>query len=129
MIQLCSEYLSVWCIWLHVLIMSRTRLWVWPNVWVFVYELSGSGFESSCSQATECGLKAYVTWQEYTVSRMDQIARKWNSIHINSSSNTLPKKKERKKRRRRKKWKLWLKLQFWSVLKFFKINWACNYCY
>ena len=23
---------------------------VWPNGWVFVYELSGSGFESSCSQ-------------------------------------------------------------------------------
>ena len=23
---------------------------VWPNDWVFVYELSGSGFESSCSQ-------------------------------------------------------------------------------
>ena len=22
---------------------------VWPNGWVFVYELSGSGFESSCS--------------------------------------------------------------------------------
>ena len=23
---------------------------VWPNVWVFVYKLSGYGFESSCSQ-------------------------------------------------------------------------------
>ena len=22
---------------------------VWPNGWLFVYELSGSGFESSCS--------------------------------------------------------------------------------
>ena len=22
---------------------------VWPNGWVFVYELSGSGFESNCS--------------------------------------------------------------------------------
>ena len=22
---------------------------VWPNGWVFLYELSGSGFESSCS--------------------------------------------------------------------------------
>ena len=37
--QLCSEYLSIWCIW-------RT---VWPNAWVFVYELSGSESESSCS--------------------------------------------------------------------------------
>ena len=25
MIDLCSEYLSIWCIWLYVLIMSRTR--------------------------------------------------------------------------------------------------------
>ena len=25
MIELCCEYLSVWCIWLYVLIMSRTR--------------------------------------------------------------------------------------------------------
>ena len=25
---------------------------VWPNGWVFVYELSGSGFESSCSHLT-----------------------------------------------------------------------------
>ena len=26
---------------------------VWPNGWVFVYELSGSGFESSCSHKHE----------------------------------------------------------------------------
>ena len=25
---------------------------VWPNGWAFIYELSGSGFESSCSQST-----------------------------------------------------------------------------
>ena len=23
--------------------------WVWPNGWVFIYELNGSEFESSCS--------------------------------------------------------------------------------
>ena len=35
---------------LYVLIMSRTHFKsVWPNGWVFVYELSGSEFESSCS--------------------------------------------------------------------------------
>ena len=26
----------------------------WPNDWVFVYELSGSGFESSCSERNVC---------------------------------------------------------------------------
>ena len=25
---------------------------IWPNGWVFVYELSGSGFESSCSHSS-----------------------------------------------------------------------------
>ena len=33
--------------WIHTL---DSPIWpVWPNGWVFVYELSGSGFESSCS--------------------------------------------------------------------------------
>ena len=58
---MCCEYLSLWCIWLYVIIMlSPTRfrvnlhsfssiIWsVWPNGWVFVYELSGCGFESCC---------------------------------------------------------------------------------
>ena len=65
MIELCLEYLSVRCIWLCVFIMSRTpfrvnphfkvawmlrNVWlVWLNCWVFVYELRGFGFESSCS--------------------------------------------------------------------------------
>ena len=34
--------------WPYVFIISRTRS-VWQNSWVFVYELSGCGFESSCS--------------------------------------------------------------------------------
>ena len=46
------------CIWLYLLIKSPTRfrvnphpiVWaVWLNGWLFVYELSGCGFESSCS--------------------------------------------------------------------------------
>ena len=74
----CCEDLSVRCIWPYVLVMSCTRfrvnpysivawtwsqmhrrdeysqhsstIWpVWLNDWVFVYELSGWGFESSCS--------------------------------------------------------------------------------
>ena len=36
-----SEFTLYSCIWS-----------VWPNGWVFVYELSGSGFESSCSYVT-----------------------------------------------------------------------------
>ena len=60
---------------------------IYPNVWVFVYELNGCGFESRCSHINfrypaffEQGLpwhsgnyrlqihckKAYVTWQEHT---------------------------------------------------------------
>ena len=44
--------------WAFLLFFSLNRLWsctwsytllIWPNCWVFVYELSGSGFESSCS--------------------------------------------------------------------------------
>ena len=54
MIELCSEYLSVRSNWLYVLVMSRKRFRVNPRSivaysWVFIYELSGSGFESSCS--------------------------------------------------------------------------------
>ena len=90
MIELFWKYLSLWCIWLCVLVMSGThfrvnphfiwidtlmwiqfemRTWhekniqskapytkvlknssiVWPNGWVFVWELSGCGFESRCS--------------------------------------------------------------------------------
>ena len=79
MIELCWNYVSLWCIWLYVLVVSCTRfrvnphsivdmtrsysqihhtdkysqyssiIWpVWLNGWVFVYELSGCGFESSC---------------------------------------------------------------------------------
>ena len=52
-------FLKVWTclLWLYVFAMLHTRitvnprvLWpVWLNGWVFVYELSGCGFESSCS--------------------------------------------------------------------------------
>ena len=30
----------------------------WPNGWVLVYELSGCGFESSCSHKRFCNKKA-----------------------------------------------------------------------
>ena len=32
---------------------------VWPNGWVFVYELSGFGFESSCSHLKELQIKHF----------------------------------------------------------------------
>ena len=54
-IELCFEYLSVQCIWLCALFMSRTQFRVnplrsvWLNGWVLVYELSSCGFESSYS--------------------------------------------------------------------------------
>ena len=76
--ELCCEYLSVRCIWLYIqatiqcgLILKRERdiirtysqmprtdkysqhssiiLIVWINGWVFVYELSDCGFQSSVS--------------------------------------------------------------------------------
>ena len=115
MIEQCCEYLSKQCIWLYFLVMSHTCfrvnphslvawvsrnsssiIWaVWLNGLVFVYKLSGCGFESSCSNLNlrfcTCSkqripwhsgdyrvcidpkthvdwlLNAYVTWQEHTV--------------------------------------------------------------
>ena len=77
MIELCFEYLSVRC------------KWASPNGWVFIYELSGSRFKSSCShlnfsfracfeqgvpwhsgvqlQSVDSLWNAYVTWQEDTI--------------------------------------------------------------
>ena len=64
-IELCSEYLSVWwsTLWcvrgkkysqIHCTDKYSEHcsiIWsVWPNGWVFVYELRGSGFESSCNR-------------------------------------------------------------------------------
>ena len=64
---------------------------VWPNGWVFVHELSGSGFESSCSHLNlrfrtcfEQGVpwhsgnyrvwvwNPYVTWQEHTANYLSK---------------------------------------------------------
>ena len=52
---------------------SRREIWpnvlVWPNGWVFVYEPSGSGFESSCSQLN-CMLfivLCYANWKKMSL--------------------------------------------------------------
>ena len=60
----CCEYLSVRCIWLHVLTVSFYRILtiqlnhIWPawlNGWDFIYELSGSGFESNLVSSLSFG--------------------------------------------------------------------------
>ena len=50
MTELSCEYLSAFdCKFLHVTVQIRIIWSVWLNGWVFVYELSGCGFESRCS--------------------------------------------------------------------------------
>ena len=47
-----SQRVYKWTIalkWVNQHLRWKLRGLVWPNGWVFVYELSGSGFESSCS--------------------------------------------------------------------------------
>ena len=51
---------------------------------------------------------------------MDQIARKGNSIHINSSSNTLPNKKGKKKKKKKKKMKIMTETSVLVCLKIFQ---------
>ena len=41
--------LLIWLVWLNGYMASLANWPVWLNGWVFVYELSGCGFESSCS--------------------------------------------------------------------------------
>ena len=82
MIELCYEYLSVWCIWLYVLIMSRTRFRVNPHSIVgsspvAVTETSDFAPVSSKEfldiQATiECG---------FTLKRVRDMIRTYSQIH------------------------------------------------
>ena len=60
----------------------------WPNGWVFAYELSGSGFESSCSHLTfrfSACFKQGVPWHSgnYTVWIHSE-TRKWHDNNIQS---------------------------------------------
>ena len=63
---------------------------VWPNGWVFVYELSGCGFECRCSQLNSryrtC-FKQGVPWQssKYRVWIRSEI-RKWHDNNIQSNA-------------------------------------------
>ena len=99
MIELCCEYLSVWCIWLYVLALSHTRfrvnphsiVWpVWLNGWVFIYELSGCGFESSCSHLNCWFCTCFeqgVPWNSsnYRVWIHSE-TRTWHDMNIQSST-------------------------------------------
>ena len=65
----------------------------WPNGWVFVYELSGSGFESSCSHLnfwfTAC-FEQRVPWHSgnYRV-RIHSETRTWHDKNIHSWSGLI----------------------------------------
>ena len=65
MIELCCEYLSVWCIWLYVLVMSRTRFRVNPHSivsWMSRNSLLKAGVKSEVS-VTATGLEPIgVAW-------------------------------------------------------------------
>ena len=57
-LSLCYEYLSAWCIWLYVLIMSRTRFRVNPHsmvVWMSRNSLLETGAKGNIQAAIECG--------------------------------------------------------------------------
>ena len=49
----------------------------WPNDWVFVYELSGSGFESSCSHINTT---VFNNWLKTKIKI--KICRQWFSLYI-----------------------------------------------
>ena len=74
--------------------MNTQPVWpVWPNGWVFVYELSGSGFESSCSHLNfrfcTC-LKQGVHWHSGNYREwIHSETRTWHDKNIQSNINTL----------------------------------------
>ena len=62
-----SEFTLYSCLNLkELLAQSRREIWSLSDCWVFVYELSGSGYESSCSHLrypTSKGIKNAITWK------------------------------------------------------------------
>ena len=84
MIELCCEYLSVWCIWQYVLVTSRMHFRVNSHYSCLNVKelLAGSRHKiwslSGCIQATieltSLWNNAYVTWQEHTVKCTIQIS-------------------------------------------------------
>ena len=63
---------------------------VWPNGWVFVYELSGSVFQSSCSHLNfrlRASFVQGVPWQqattvrEFTLKRVSDMKKTYSQMH------------------------------------------------
>ena len=57
---------------------------VWLNGWVFVYELSGCGFESSCNPRNGLDDTAITTVAKYSINFTEQ--QKGTSLHYNASN-------------------------------------------
>ena len=49
---------------------------VWLNGWVFVYELSGCGFESSCSHLKEITLKLQTVFNSWMTKGLQKLSKK-----------------------------------------------------
>ena len=110
-IELCCQYLSVRCIWIYVIIVSRTRfrvslqsiaawmrrnslletgaisdVYVTVNGWVFVYDLSSCGFESRCCHLPFrycASLEQEVPWHSGNCKVwIHSETRKWHGINI-----------------------------------------------
>ena len=81
MIELCSEYLSVWCIWLYVLAMSRTRFRVNRHsivAWMSRSSLLEAGAESE-GEVTATGQNHLVL--KRTLNHLARLA-KWLSCAL-----------------------------------------------
>ena len=84
----------------------RSIIWpVWPNGWVFVYELSGCGFESSCSHLNldfaPASSKDFLDIQgtiecRFTLKRVLDMIRTYsqNSRHLENETFVLQSKKK-----------------------------------
>ena len=72
MIELCCEYLSVRCIWLYVLIMSRTRFRVNPHSIVSDFAPASSKEFLDIQATIECG---------FTLKRVRDMIRTYSQMH------------------------------------------------
>ena len=55
---------------------------VWPNGWVLVYELSGSGFEPSCSHLKLFLLRTFLKRKNQYESVISKCISKWNGTYL-----------------------------------------------
>ena len=103
MIELCSEYLSVRCIWLYVLVMSRTRFRVNPHSDEVQYFRLFLLFFNNCSDFVLIGVDLFKHWKQppevlskkvfLEISQENTCARVSFSIKLQAESSTLLKKR------------------------------------